>query len=718
VSKTPAAKARSAHLAVARSSQEYATSSQCLCYAHADDMRASGWEPGQVVRVFTESGRGSIARFGEPRAQDGAKGLIHLDRFMRQALKVRLGETVTVTPVDEVPLKKIVLLPAIDVFSAHNLDRHVLGTLVENRTPAALGSVLYIKFLDSIAGTTYKVISVEGEYGVVTPETKLEFEVTENLHTDAVSEVTFDDVGGMRRQLDLMRELLQLPLQMPEVYRQLGINPPRGVVLHGPPGVGKTHLARALANEVKARFYYISGPDIVGTMYGETESNLRRVFSEATHHAPAVILIDELDAVAPRRGESGALSDTRMVTQLLALMDGMTRVDGLIVVGTTNRLEAIDMAMRRPGRFDREIYVGPPDAEGRLEVLEIHSREMPLLDDVHDYLPEVARRTPGFVGADLMEVCREAGLSALRRKMGGSWKEGAISPGDLHVGREDFELAMTKIQPSAIREVLVSVPDVSWADIGGLESVKTKLRNTVQFALMRREELAAMKLSPAAGILLYGPPGSGKTLLAKAVAHEIGVNFIAVDGPEIFTKWLGESEEMIRRIFRVARQLAPAIIFFDQLDAIAPQRGGDVGTKTTERVVSQLLTELDGIEALGGLIVLGATNRIELIDDSALRPGRFGTHIFVPLPSEAERVAIAGIQLAGVSMAPGSKAQDVAAHVAKVTEGWSGAELKALFDEAKMAVVMEQRKGMEHRDIDLVLKQHEGKAATKKIRAA
>ncbi len=704
MSNATATKARSAHLAVARSSQEYATGSQCLCNAHIDDMRASGWEPGQLLRVFTESGRSTIARLSEPRTDAEAKGSIHLDRFMRQALKARLGENVTVQPVDEVPLKKIVLLPAIDVFSAHNLDRHVLGTLVENRTPATAGSVIYIKFLDSIAGTTYKVISVEGDYGVVTPETKLEFEITENLHTDAVSEVTFDDVGGMRRQLDLMRELLQLPLQAPEVYRQLGINPPRGVVLHGPPGVGKTHLARALANEVKAKFYYISGPDVVGTMYGETESNLRRVFSEATHHAPAVILIDELDAIAPRRGESGALSDTRMVTQLLALMDGMTRVDGLIVVGTTNRLDAIDMAMRRPGRFDREIYVGPPDAAGRLEVLEIHSREMPLTEAAIDYMPEVARRSPGFVGADLMEVCREAGLTALRRKTGGIWKEGAVSPADLMVDKEDFESALQRIQPSAIREVLVTVPDVTWDDIGGLDDVKARLRNTVQFALMRRDELAAMKLSPPSGVLLHGPSGTGKTLLAKAVAHEIGVNFIAVDGPEIFTKWLGESEEMIRRIFRVARQLAPAIVFFDQLDAIAPSRGADVGTKTTERVVSQLLTELDGIEAMGGIIIIGATNRMELIDESVLRPGRFGTHIFVPPPSDAERGEIARIQLDGVTLAAGNKMQDLISLVVKSSKGWSGADLKSLFDEAKMAVVMGQRKGLARKDLELVLK--------------
>ncbi|MBI4322273.1 MAG: AAA family ATPase [Chloroflexi bacterium] len=678
-------------LRVARSSVEYASSCKCLCYLHADDLRARQIEVDDLISIETDGGRSTVARVAQPRPEDRQPGLIHLDRFLRQAIKVRLGEEVRLTKIPEKQVKKINLLPSIDVFTAHHLDTHLLETLVESRTPVTMGSVLYIRFHDSVAGTTYKVVDLKDGPGVITAETDVHLEYNENLHTDAVTDVTFDDVGGMQRQLDAVRELLQLPLQMPEVYRQLGINSPRGVILHGPPGVGKTHLARALANEVQARFYYINGPEVVGTMYGETESNLRRVFNEATHHAPSVILIDELDSIAPRRGESGAQSDTRMVTQLLSLMDGLNRVDGIIVLGTTNRLEAIDVAARRPGRFDREIFVGPPDADGRQEILEIHSREMPLADEAIDFIPEVARLTPGFVGADLMEICREAGLASLRRysggKLGHKWKGLSVAPENLWVTRTDFEVALTKIQPSAIREVLVTVPDVGWKDIGGLEEVKAELQRLVSLPLMRRHQFKSMKMSPSSGILIYGPSGCGKTLLAKAVAHECGVNFIAVEGPEIFTKWLGESEEMIRRIFRVARQLSPTIIFFDQLDAIAPRRGGDLGTKTTERVVNQLLAELDGIEALGDVVVIAATNRVELVDESMLRPGRFGTHLYVPMPDEAARAAIARIQMAGVNLARQDEIEDIVQAVVRSTVGFSAAKVKALCDEAKLRAI-------------------------------
>ena len=472
-----------------------------------------------------------------------------------------------------------------------------------------------------------------------------------------------------------------MPLQFPQVYRQLGINPPRGLILYGPPGSGKTHLARAVANEVDARFYQINGPDVIGTFTGETEGNLRRIFDEAGHHAPSVVFIDELDALAPKRGETGAHSDTRAVTQLLSLMDGLKRVDAVIVIGTTNRVDSVDPAFRRPGRFDREIFVGPPDVAGRREVLDIHSREMPLSSDALDYLDEVAQRTYGFVGADLMELCRDAGLSTLRRSTMNLENHRTafnISPQDLRVEREDFETALALVRPSAMRETLISVPDVGWREIGGLEAVKQELQELVELPLRNPQLLKTMGLTPHAGVLLYGPPGTGKTLLAKAIAKECGVNFISVDGPELFTKWLGESEEGVRHVFRIARQVAPTVVFFDQLDSIAPIRGGHSWSMTTERVVNQLLAELDGVEQLSRVIVVGATNRLDLVDSSILRPGRFGVHLHVPLPDTAARRQILGIHLRAEEVEAAPEIDDILDVLTAKTEGFSGAQLRQL----------------------------------------
>jgi transitional endoplasmic reticulum ATPase len=640
-------------MTVARSPRESFAASDCLSYVDLATL-GDGLAPGDVVQLRTPRGRATLARLAA--GSDVAPGELQLDRYQRQALKTRLGDTIAVERVEAPPLRQVTLLPAVDVWGAHHLEEHLRESFAQVGTPVALGSVLYCQFHDSIAGTSYKVIDLK-------------------------------DVGGLDRQIQLVRELVQLPLQLPQVYRQLGINAPRGILFYGPPGSGKTHLARAVANEVDARFYYISGPDVVGTMYGETEGNLRKIFAEATHHAPSVVLIDEVDALAPKRGETGAHSDTRAVTQLLALMDGLKRVDGVIVIGTTNRIESIDLALRRPGRFDREIFIGPPNTEGRLAILEIHSREMPLAAPAHDYLPQLAQRCPGFVGADIMELCREAGLSALRRTTQGSngpLHDLGVDPAAIRIEREDFEAALTRIRPSALREALVTIPDVSWDDVGGLHEQKARLRELIGRPLQHRREFQEMGLNPATGILLHGPPGTGKTLLARAIAHECGVNFLPVEGPEIFTKWLGESEETIRHIFRVARQLAPTIIFFDQLDALAPMRGRDLGSQTTERVVNQLLTEMDGIEPLSEVIVLAATNRLDLIDASVLRPGRFSTHIRVPLPNDAERAEILRIHLEGVPLSANSSLDQLLDHLVPRTRGYSGADLRLLCDEAKL----------------------------------
>src|SRR6476469_5044372 len=505
------------------------------------------------------------------------------------------------------------------------------------------------------------------------------------------ADVTYDDLGGMRDTIDALREMVELPLRHPELFQRLGVDPPKGVLLHGPPGTGKTLLARAVANESAAQFFLINGPEIMGSAYGESERRLREIFEAAAQSAPSIIFIDEIDSIAPKRGQVTGEAEKRLVAQLLTLLDGMEPRQNTVVIAATNRPEALDEALRRPGRFDREIVVGVPDQPGRREILGIHTRGMPLAQDVN--LDDLARRTYGFVGADLAALCREAALEAVRRIMPKINLAEATIPTEvldaLTVELKDFENALKRVQPSAMREVMVEAPTITWEDIGGLDAASERLKEGVELPLKHPEAFRRLGIRPAKGFLLYGPPGTGKTLLAKAAARESEANFIATKSSDLLSKWYGESEQQIARLFNRARQVAPTIIFIDELDSLVPARGGGLGEpQVTERVVNTILSEMDGLEELQNVVVIGATNRPTLIDPALLPPGRFDELIYVGTPDTAGRRRILAIHTRHMPLSDDVDLESLA----KRTERFTGADLEDLVRRAGLTAL---RRGLD-----------------------
>ena len=612
------------------------------------------------------------------------KDIIRIDGYIRSNAGVSLNEYVIVRKANVKEAQLVVLAPVNNTIKPdENFTKLVKSRLIEY--PLVQKNVIPVLFFGNLFN--FAVLQTRPT-GVVkiTPKTKLVIHSRPVQEKTLSTNVTYEDIGGLHEQIQKIREMVELPLRYPELFQKLGIDPPKGVLLYGPPGCGKTLLAKAVATEAEANFFLINGPEIMNKYYGETEAKLREIFRKAEEEAPSIIFIDEIDAIAPKRSEVTGEVEKRVVAQLLALMDGLESRGQVIVIGATNRPNALDPALRRPGRFDREIEIGIPDKRGRKEILQIHTRGMPLAPDVD--IDKLAEMTKGYTGADLAALCREAAMKCIRRILPSiDFNEEKLSPeilDQLVVTMRDFLEAYKEITPTALREVEIETPNVTWDDIGGLEDVKQKLIESIEWPIRYAERFEKLGIKPPKGVLLYGPPGCGKTLLAKAVATESEANFISIKGPEIYSKWVGESERAIREVFRKARQAAPCVIFLDEIETLIPRRDMlDDSSGVAHRVTSTLLAEMDGIEELRDVIVIGATNRPDLMDPSALRPGRFDRLIYVPPPDERGRYQILKIYTRKMPLA-----EDVdLAKLAAMTEGYSGADLESLCREAGLAAL-------------------------------
>ncbi|XP_012718967.2 transitional endoplasmic reticulum ATPase [Fundulus heteroclitus] len=618
---------------------------------------------------------------------------VRMNRVVRNNLRVRLGDVISIQPCPDVKYgKRIHVLPIDDTvegITGNLFEVYLKPYFLEAYRPIRKGDIFLVR--GGMRAVEFKVVETDpSPYCIVAPDTVIHCEgepIRREDEEESLNEVGYDDIGGVRKQLAQIKEMVELPLRHPALFKAIGVKPPRGILLYGPPGTGKTLIARAVANETGAFFFLINGPEIMSKLAGESESNLRKAFEEAEKNAPAIIFIDELDAIAPKREKTHGEVERRIVSQLLTLMDGLKQRAHVIVMAATNRPNSIDPALRRFGRFDREVDIGIPDATGRLEILQIHTKNMKLADDVD--LEQVANETHGHVGADLAALCSEAALQAIRKKMDLIDLEDETIDAEvmnsLAVTMDDFKWALSQSNPSALRETVVEVPNITWEDIGGLEDVKRELQELVQYPVEHPDKFLKFGMTPSKGVLFYGPPGCGKTLLAKAIANECQANFISIKGPELLTMWFGESEANVREIFDKARQAAPCVLFFDELDSIAKARGGNVGDGggAADRVINQILTEMDGMSSKKNVFIIGATNRPDIIDPAILRPGRLDQLIYIPLPDEKSRISILK---ANLRKSPISKDVDLD-FLAKMTNGFSGADLTEICQRAcKLAI--------------------------------
>src|SRR6188472_240434 len=650
-----------------------------------DSMDSLSASTGDVIEIRGK--RRTVAKCLPLYPSDEGKGIIRVDGLVRNNAGVAIGDTVVVTKVKAVPAEKVIVAP---LEAIPPIDERYLADALES-VPLIKGDNVMVPYFGG--RLTFQVIGVSplqaaaAESVLVTQKTIFHITDKDQALGKGVPQVAYEDIGGLKEEMQKVREMIELPLRHPEIFEKLGIEAPKGVLLHGPPGTGKTLLAKAVANESNAHFISISGPEIMSKFYGESEARLREIFKEAKEKAPSIIFIDEIDSIAPKREEVTGEVERRVVSQLLSLMDGLEARGKVIVIAATNRPNAIDPALRRPGRFDREIEIKVPDKRGRLEILQIHTRNMPLESDVNQ--EKIASVSHGFVGADLEYLCKEAAMKCLRRLLPElNLEDEKIPPEVLNkliVTMSDFENALKEVMPSAMREVYLESLDVEWNDIGGLDDVKRELQEAVEWPLRYPDLYTKLGHSNPKGILMHGPSGTGKTMLAKAVATESEANFISVKGPELLSKWIGESERGVREIFRRARQAAPCVVFFDEIDSIAPVRGLGGDSMVTERVVSQLLTELDGIQQLTSVVIIAATNRSDMIDPALLRPGRFDKIVYVPLPEKATRKKI--LEIHSLEK-PISDIVDFD-RIAEITDGFSGADVSAVSNTAVSLVLHE-----------------------------